>query len=209
MAHIVKQNRPIEKKLIPKAEALALFAAKGQTLKCQLIDEKAGRHRPVLHDGRVHRLLPGPAPALHREDQGVQAQAVAVAVLLEGQGGQPGDAAHLRLRLLHQGRAGRSTSSGSKRPSGATTASWAASSTSSRSPTRPGAGLILWHPEGRLHPEEDRGLLARRSTSQGGYDIVFSPAHREARPLEDQRATPSTTRRTCTRRSTSRTSSTS
>src|SRR5688572_21168439 len=26
MAHIVKQNRPIEKKLIPKAEALELFA---------------------------------------------------------------------------------------------------------------------------------------------------------------------------------------
>src|ERR1043165_8118407 len=38
MAHIVKQNRPIEKKLIPKAEALALFAGKGQSLKCQLIE---------------------------------------------------------------------------------------------------------------------------------------------------------------------------
>src|SRR5829696_3298473 len=32
MGHIVKQNRPIEKKLIPKAEALALFKQKGQTL---------------------------------------------------------------------------------------------------------------------------------------------------------------------------------
>src|SRR6185503_21254015 len=42
MAHIVKQNRPIEKKLIPKAEALDLFAKKGQTLKCELIREKAG-----------------------------------------------------------------------------------------------------------------------------------------------------------------------
>ncbi len=42
MAHIVKQNRPIEKKLLPKAEALALFASKGQTLKCELIQEKAG-----------------------------------------------------------------------------------------------------------------------------------------------------------------------
>src|SRR5580765_1943872 len=40
MAHIVKQNRPIEKKLLPKAEALELFKKKGQTLKCQLIDEK-------------------------------------------------------------------------------------------------------------------------------------------------------------------------
>src|SRR4026209_1535841 len=42
MAHIVKQNRPIEKKLIPKAEALDLVAKKGPTLKCQLITEKAG-----------------------------------------------------------------------------------------------------------------------------------------------------------------------
>src|SRR5262245_56845363 len=42
MAHIVKQNRPIERKLIPKAEALDLFAKKGQTLKCQLIEEKSG-----------------------------------------------------------------------------------------------------------------------------------------------------------------------
>src|SRR5215510_575905 len=42
MAHIVKQNRPIEKKLIPKAEALELFQSKGQSLKCELIREKAG-----------------------------------------------------------------------------------------------------------------------------------------------------------------------
>src|SRR5204863_5634451 len=33
MAHIVKQNRPIERRLIPKPEALELFARKGQTLK--------------------------------------------------------------------------------------------------------------------------------------------------------------------------------
>ena len=84
MAHIVKQNRPIEKKLIPKKEALALFAGKGQSLKCQLIEEKAGEHGPVLHDGRVHRLLPGPAPAFDEPDQGVQAEGVAVAVVLEG-----------------------------------------------------------------------------------------------------------------------------
>src|SRR5712691_676753 len=42
MAEIVKQDRPIERKLIPKPEALALFRSKGQTLKCQLIEEKSG-----------------------------------------------------------------------------------------------------------------------------------------------------------------------
>src|SRR5262247_4449450 len=42
MAHIVKQNRPIEKKLIPKAEAIEIFKKKGQTLKIELINEKSG-----------------------------------------------------------------------------------------------------------------------------------------------------------------------
>ena len=42
MAEIAAQDRPIERKLFPKAEALELFAAKGQTLKCELIREKAG-----------------------------------------------------------------------------------------------------------------------------------------------------------------------
>src|SRR3954454_2714506 len=40
MAHIVKQNRPIERKLLPKAEALDAFRKMGQTLKVQLIEEK-------------------------------------------------------------------------------------------------------------------------------------------------------------------------
>src|SRR5260370_23817822 len=42
MAEIVKQDRPIEKKLIPKAEALALFKSKGQILNSQVIEEQAG-----------------------------------------------------------------------------------------------------------------------------------------------------------------------
>src|SRR5512138_2206987 len=42
MAEIVKQNRPIERRILPKAEALALFKSKGQALKCELIREKEG-----------------------------------------------------------------------------------------------------------------------------------------------------------------------
>lgn len=80
MAHIVKQNRPIEKKLIPKAEALALFKEKGQTLKCQLIEEKAGDivqcytmgsfidfclgpHLPSTSHIKAFKLNPSPAAA--------------------------------------------------------------------------------------------------------------------------------------------------
>jgi threonyl-tRNA synthetase len=80
MAHIVKQNRPIEKKLLPKAEALAIFAEKGQTLKCQLIEEKAGEtvqcytmgpfidfclgpHLPSTSHIKAFKLNPSPAAA--------------------------------------------------------------------------------------------------------------------------------------------------
>ncbi len=80
MAHIVKQNRPIEKKLLPKAEALAAFAAKGQALKCQLIEEKAGDmvqcytmgefmdfclgpHLPSTSHIKAFKLNPSPAAA--------------------------------------------------------------------------------------------------------------------------------------------------
>ena len=140
MAHIVKQNRPIEKKLIPKAEALELFAKKGQTLKCELIHEKAGDIVQCYTMGEFIDFCLGPHLPSHRADQGLQAQAGARRRVLEGQGRQPGDAAHLRVRLLHQGRARRSTCTGSKRRSGATTASSAASWTSSRSPTRRAPG---------------------------------------------------------------------
>jgi threonyl-tRNA synthetase len=80
MAHIVKQNRPIEKKLLPKAEALKVFAEKGQTLKCQLIEEKAGEtvqcytmgpfidfclgpHLPSTSHIKAFKLNPAPAAA--------------------------------------------------------------------------------------------------------------------------------------------------
>ncbi len=80
MAHIVKQNRPIEKKLLPKAEALKEFADRGQTLKCQLIEEKAGEvvqcytmgsfidfclgpHLPSTSHIKAFKLNPSPAAA--------------------------------------------------------------------------------------------------------------------------------------------------
>ena len=80
MAHIVKQNRPIEKKLLPKEEALKVFAEKGQSLKCQLIEEKAGDivqcytmgpfidfclgpHLPSTSHIKAFKLNPSPAAA--------------------------------------------------------------------------------------------------------------------------------------------------
>ena len=208
MAHIVKQNRPIEKKLLPKAEALALFAGKGQTLKCQLIEEKAGEQVQCYTMGEFIDFCLGPHLPSTKEIKAFKLKPAAVAVLLEGQRGQPRDAAHLRVRVLHEGRAGRSTSIGWKRRSAATTASSAASSTSSRSQDETGAGLILWHPKGGFIRKQIEDYWRDRAP-RGRLRPRLQPAHREARPLEDVAATPSTTRRTCTRRSRSRTSSTS
>ena len=87
MAHIVKQNRPIEKKLIPKAEALELFAKLGQTLKCELIEEKAGDtvqcytmgefidfclgpHLPSTTQIKAFKLNPSPAAAYWKGKEG-------------------------------------------------------------------------------------------------------------------------------------------
>ena len=187
MAHIVKQNRPIEKRLIPKAEALELFARKGQTLKCELIHEKAGDAGPVLHDGRVHRLLPGAAPSLHREDQGVQAQAESPRQSYwKGKEGNPEmqriygyafftkDELDAHLQQLEEAKRR------DHRQLGRELDLFSVSDET-------GAGLILWHPKGGFIRKQIEDYWRDEHHVQGGYDIVFSPAHREARPLEDER----------------------
>ena len=130
----------------------------------------------------------GPAPAVHREDQGLQAQAEPVPVVLEGQGRQPGDAAHLRVRLLHPGGARRSTSSKleeAKRRDHRKLGRELDLFSDRR--TRRAPGSSSGTPRAASSASRSRTTGAT-STCAGGYDIVFCPAHREARPLEDQRA---------------------
>ena len=207
MAHIVKQNRPIEKKLAPEGRGARAVREEGPDAEVRADRGEVGRPRPVLHDGRVHRLLPRAAPRVDEGDQGLQAEGRARRRLLEGQGGQPVDAAHLRVRLLHEGGARRSTSSGSRRRSAATTASSAASSTSSRSPTRRAPGSCSGTRRAASSASRSRTTGAT-STSRAA---TTSSTRRTSRSSTSGRraGTPSTTRRTCTRRSRSRTSSTS
>ena len=148
MAHIVKQNRPIEKKLIPKAEALELFAKKGQTLKCQLIKEKAGDPVQCYTMGEFIDFCLGPHLPSTGKIKAFKLTRDAVAVLLEGQGRQPGDAAHLRVRLLHEGGAGPAPAPArggqAPRPS---QAGPRAGPLLDRRRDR-GRASILWHPKG-------------------------------------------------------------
>ena len=174
MAHIVKQNRPIEKKLIPKAEALELFAKKGQTLKCQLISEKAGRHRAVLHDGRLHRLLPGPAPADHEGDQGLQAEASPPQSYWKGKEGNPAmqriygyafftkEELDAHLQNLEEAKRRDHRKLGTRaRPL--------------LDRGRDGRRPHPLAPQGRLHPEADRGLLARRAPARAATTSSTRP----------------------------------
>ncbi len=168
---------------------------------------EVGRPRAVLHDGGVRRLLPRAAPRLDEGHQGLQAEAGADRRLLEGQGGQPVDAAHLRVRLLHEGGAGPAPlpDRGGE----------AARPPQARPRARPlldrrrdGGRPRAVAPEGRIHPQADRGLLARRAPDRAATTSSTRPTSRVS--TSGRRAgTPSTTRRTCTRRSRSRTSSTS
>jgi threonyl-tRNA synthetase len=87
MADIVREDRPIEKRLIPKAEAVAEFAKRGQTLKCELIEEKAGDtvqcytmgpfmdfclgpHLPSTSHIKAFKLNPSPAAAYWKGREG-------------------------------------------------------------------------------------------------------------------------------------------
>ena len=87
MAHIIKQNRPIEKKILPKKEALELFRSRGQTLKCELIEEKAGEsvqcytmgefadfclgpHLPSTGHIKAIKIFPTPAAAYWKGKEG-------------------------------------------------------------------------------------------------------------------------------------------
>jgi threonyl-tRNA synthetase len=173
MAHIVKQNRPIEKRLIPKAEALELFARKGQTLKCELIREKAGEQVQCYTMGEFIDFCLGPHLPSTGKIQAVKLKESPSQSYWKGKEGNPEmqriygyafftkDELDAHLRKLEEAkrrdhrRLGRELDLFS-----------VADET--------GAGLILWHPKGgfiRMKMED----YWREAHLQGGYDIVFSP----------------------------------
>ncbi len=186
MAHIVKQNRPIERKLAPEAGGARPLREEGPDAQVRADPREVGRPRAVLHDGGVRRLLPaGRTCASTKEIKAFKLKATPSPVLLEGQGRQPGDAAHLRVRLLHEGGAGPAPlpHRGGQ----------AARPPQARPRARPvldrrrdGRRARALAPEGRLHPQADRGLLARRALP-GRLRPRLHAAHRAARPVEDER----------------------
>ena len=173
MDEIVRQDRPIEKKLIPKSEALALFKSKGQTLKCDLIGRKSGDpvqcytmgsfidfclgpHEPSTGRLKAFKLNPSPAAAywMGREGNPSMQRIYGYAFFTREELDQHLHRLEEAKRRDHR-RLGRELDLYS-----------VAEET--------GAGLILWHPKGGFIRKQIEDYW-RDEHLAGGYDLVYSP----------------------------------
>jgi len=172
MGHIVKQNRPIEKKLIPKAEALELFRKKGQTLKCELVQEKSGDPVQCYTMGEFIDFCLGP----HLKSTGE----IKAIKLLSSSGslwkGKEGNPAMQRIhgtsfftkgeldQHLHRLEEAKRRD---HRKLGRELDLFSVADET-------GAGLILWHPKGGFIRKQIEDYW-RDAHLSGGYDLVYSP----------------------------------
>jgi threonyl-tRNA synthetase len=173
MAHIVKQNRPIEKRLIPKPEALDLFARKGQTLKCELIREKAGDLVQCYTMGEFIDFCLGPHLESTGKIKAVKLKESPSQSYWKGKEGNPElqriygysfftrEELDAHLRKLEEARRR------DHRKLGRELDLFSISEET-------GAGLILWHPKGGFIRKQIEDYW-RSEHLAGGYDIVFSP----------------------------------
>jgi len=173
MAHIVKQNRPIERRLIPKPEALELFARKGQTLKCELIREKAGDQVQCYTMGEFIDFCLGPHLPSTGKIQAFKLKESPSQSYWKGKEGNPemqriyGYAFFTKEELDSHLKKLEEAKRRDHRRLGRELDLFSIAEET-------GAGLILWHPKGgfvRMKMED----YWREAHLQGGYDIVFSP----------------------------------
>ena len=174
MAHIVKQNRRIEKKLLPKAEALEIFRQKGQALKVQLIQEKVpgdtvqcytmgdfidfclGPHLPSTKEIKAFRLKPEPSQSYWKGKEGNPAMQ-----RIYGYAFFTREELDAHLHNLEEAKRR------DHRKLGRELDLFSISDET-------GAGLILWHPKGGFIRKQIEDFW-RNEHLDGGYDIVFSP----------------------------------
>jgi threonyl-tRNA synthetase len=174
MAHIVKQNRPIERKLIPKPEALELFAKKGQTLKVELIREKArgdevqcytmgefidfclGPHLPSTGHIKAFKLKESPSQSYWkgREGNPEMQRIYGYAFFTREELDQHLHRLEEAKRRDHR-RLGRELDLFSISED-------------------TGAGLVLWHPKGAFVRKQMEDYW-RDEHYRGEYDLVFTP----------------------------------
>jgi threonyl-tRNA synthetase len=172
MADIVEQNRPIEKKLFSKEEALKLFEARGQTLKCELIREKAssqvqcyamgdfvdfclGPHLPSSGCIKAFKLLSVAAAYWKGVEGNPQLQRIYGTSFFEPEDLERHLKSLAEARLRDHRRLGRDLDLFSIDED-------------------VGAGLILWHPKGAFIRKQIEDYW-RDEHLKGGYDLIFTP----------------------------------
>ena len=173
MAHIVKQNRPIERKLLPKAEALEFFAKKGQTLKCQLIQEKSGDPVQCYTMGDFVDFCLGPHLASTKEIKAFKLKAEPSQSYWKGKEGNPamqriyGYAFFTKEELAQHLFRLEEAKRRDHRKLGRELDLFSIQDET-------GAGLVLWHPKGGFVRKQIEDYW-RDEHLAGGYDIVYSP----------------------------------
>jgi threonyl-tRNA synthetase len=173
MAHIVKQNRPIEKKLIPKREALDLFAKKGQTLKCELIREKAGEQVQCYTMGEFIDFCLGPHLPSTGQIKAFKLKDTPSQAYWKGQEGNPamqriyGYAFFTKEELDRHLHRLEEAKRRDHRKLGRELDLFSVSEDT-------GAGLILWHPKGAFIRKQIEDYW-RDEHYAGGYELVYTP----------------------------------
>jgi threonyl-tRNA synthetase len=173
MAHIVKQNRPIERKLVPKEEALELFAKKGQTLKCELVREKSGDPVQCYTMGEFVDFCLGPHLASTREIKAFKLKGTPSQSYWKGKEGNPelqriyGYAFFTKEDLdQHLFRLEEAKRRDHRKLGRELDLFSIADET--------GAGLVLWHPKGGFIRKQIEDYW-RDEHFRGGYDLVYTP----------------------------------
>jgi len=173
MAHIVKQNRPIEKKLVPKAEALELFAKRGQTLKCELIQEKSGDPVQCYTMGEFMDFCLGPHLPSTKDIKAFKLKAEPAAAYWKGKEGNPsmqriyGYAFFTKEELDQHLFRIEEAKRRDHRKLGRELDLFSIQDET-------GAGLVLWHPKGGFVRKQIEDYW-RDEHLAGGYDLVYSP----------------------------------
>jgi len=173
MKQIVKQKRPIERKLLPKAEALELFRSKGQTLKCELIEEKAGAEVQCYTMGDFVDFCLGPHIASTSEIKAFKVFPRPAAAYWKGREGNPsmqriyGTSFFSKQELKQHLHRLEEAKRRDHRKLGKQLDLFSATDET-------GAGLILWHPKGGFIRKQIEDFW-RDEHLRGGYDMVYSP----------------------------------
>jgi threonyl-tRNA synthetase len=173
MSEIVKQDRPIEKKLLPKPEALALFGDKGQVLKCELIERKSGDpvqcytmgsfidfclgpHLPSTGKIKAFKLNHSPSQSywMGNEKNAPMQRIYGYAFFTK-------DELEQHLHRLEEAKRR------DHRKLGRDLDLFSISDET-------GAGLVLWHPKGGFVRKQIEDFW-RDQHLAGGYDLVYSP----------------------------------